>query len=166
MAIRNALGQVLIGAVLLTQFAHAACDSTQPSRTPTARYVIDSAKGEVYDRKTDLTWQRCSLGQKWKADVGCVGVVKQITWDEAMQSAANGWRMPDKDELSTLLAPTCKNPAINEEAFPDMDLGKLWYWSSSPGGDYLAWLANFADGNFTSYDRTDVGAVRLVRSSQ
>jgi Protein of unknown function (DUF1566) len=141
--------------------ASAACNSDQPSRTPSSRYLV---KGdEVYDKKTDLTWQHCSVGQHWKEGAGCVGVIKQMTWDEAKSQAQNGWRLPSKDELTTLLAPNCSKPAINEEIFPDLELDKLWYWTSSENGSFLAWLVNFADGNSNSYDRTDTGAVRLVR---
>lgn len=139
----------------------ASCDPSQPTRTPTARYVIQG--GVVYDRKTDLTWQRCSAGQQWDDEVGCVGVIEQMTWDEATGKAQEGWRVPTRDELATLVSPTCKQPSINEEAFPDMDLGKLWYWTSTTNDDYLAWLVNFADGQFANYDRSDVGALRLVR---
>jgi len=139
----------------------AECDSTQPNRTPTSRYVIEG--GVVYDRKTDLTWQRCSVGQRWDGDLGCVGVIEQMTWDEAKAKAADGWRVPTRDELATLVSPTCKQPSINEEVFIDMDLRKLWYWTSTTSDDYLAWLVNFADGQFANYDRSDVGAVRFVR---
>lgn len=155
---------IVAAALTVATSAYALCDGSQPTRTPTARYVIKN--GEVYDKKTDLTWQLCSVGQRWKEGAGCVGVIKQIAWDEAMAAATEGWRVPSKDELSTLISPTCKNPAINEEVFADMDLGKLWYWTSSKSGDFLAWLGNFADGTFTNYDRTDVGAVRLVRGGQ
>ncbi len=141
--------------------ASAACDPSQSNRTPDARY---QAKGDViYDTKTDLTWQRCSVGQHWKEGAGCVGVIKQMSWDEAKAQAQNGWRLPSKDELTTLLAPNCNKPSINEKAFPDMELDKLWYWTSSENGAFLAWLVNFADGNSNSYDRTDTGSVRLVR---
>jgi len=142
--------------------ALAVCDATQPSRTPTSRYEIRG--GEVYDAKTDLTWQRCSLGQQWKEAAGCVGLVRELTRDEASGLAPEGWRLPTRDELATLISPTCTNPAINEEAFPDLDLGKLWYWTSSDNGEYLAWLANFADGRLTSYEQSDIAAARFVRS--
>lgn len=153
-----------MSALLPTLAARAACDANETDRTPISRYEIRS--GEVYDRKTDLTWQRCSVGQRWLDGTGCVGIIQQITWEEAVGQAATGWRLPSRDELATLISPTCKNPAINEESFPDMDLGKLWYWSSTESGEYLAWLINFADGRFTSYDRTDVAAVRVVRSGK
>lgn len=142
--------------------AGAVCDAAQPTRTPSSRYVV---KNEiVYDKKTDLTWQRCSMGQRWQAGIGCVGVIEQMTWDEAQSRSAGDWRLPSRDELATLISPTCKQPAINEESFPDMDLGKLWYWTSTVGSEYFAWLVNFADGQFANYDRSDMGALRLVRT--
>ena len=152
---------VVLAALQAASPVWAACDSGQPTRTPTSRYAAKA--GEVYDKKTDLTWQRCSVGQRWKEGAGCVGVIKQMTWDEAKAQATGGWRLPSKDELTTLLSPTCKHPAINEEVFPDMELDKLWYWTSSENGSFLAWLVDFADGNTNSYDRTDTGSVRLVR---
>jgi Protein of unknown function (DUF1566) len=141
--------------------ARASCDADKPNRTPAARYVLNA--GEAYDRKTDLTWQRCSIGQHWKDGTGCVGVIKQVTWDEATAQASKGWRMPNKDELLTLISPSCHKPAINEEVFPDMELDKLWYWTSSDNGPFLAWLVDFADGQSNSFDRTDLGTLRLVR---
>lgn len=147
--------------VAVIGLAWASCDTAQPSRTPDTRYDVKADM--VYDKKSDLTWQRCSIGQHWKEGVGCVGVIKQMTWDEAKAQAQNGWRLPSKDELTTLLAPNCNKPAINEQAFPDMELDKLWYWTSSENGSFLAWLVNFADGNSNSFDRTDTGSARLVR---
>jgi hypothetical protein len=144
--------------------AFAECDTSQPNRTPTARYVVED--GVVYDRKTDLSWQRCSVGQRWEENLGCVGVVEQMTWDEANTKASDGWRVPTRDELATLVSPTCKRPSINEEVFVDMDLRKLWYWTSSTSDEYLAWLVNFADGQFANYDRSDVGALRFVRTGK
>ena len=145
-------------------FVVAECDSTQPNRTPTVRYAIEGAV--VYDKKTDLSWQRCSVGQRWENDVGCVGVIEHMTWDEAQAKAVDGWRVPTRDELATLISPTCKQPSINEEVFVDMDMRKLWYWTSSTNDEYLAWLINFADGQFSNLDRSDVGAVRLVRTGR
>ena len=155
---------VLVSALFAAVPAFASCDSSQPDRTPISRYEVRA--GEVYDKKTDLTWQRCSVGQRWKDGTGCVGVIKQMTWDEAKGQAGSGWRLPSKDELTTLIAPTCKKPAINEEAFPDLELDKLWYWTSSANGSFLVWLVDFADGNSSSFDSTDAGSVRLVRGGE
>ncbi|HEY4368947.1 MAG TPA: DUF1566 domain-containing protein [Steroidobacteraceae bacterium] len=151
---------LLVSTLVLAIAAGAACDSSQPTQTPTSRYVVKG--GEVYDSKTDLTWQRCSFGQQWKADNGCVGVIRQMTWSDAIAKASGHWRLPTKDELSTLISPTCKDPAINEAAFPDMELLKLWYWTSSENGA-TAWYVAFGGGTVRSGGPTDLDSVRLVR---
>lgn len=147
--------------VLIPAMTSAACDPQQSSSTPTSRYVING--GEVFDKLTHLTWQRCSVGQHWKQELGCVGVIRQITWKEAMSQAHDGWRLPTVDELKGLIAANCSNPAINEEVFPDMELYKLWYWSSTDTGSSV-WYVAFGSGSVHNADRTDLNAVRLVRA--
>jgi len=142
--------------------ASAGCDSQQSSSTPGSRYEIKG--GEVYDKVTRLTWQRCSVGQHWRQELGCVGVIRQMTWQEAMGQAADGWRLPTVDELKTLIASNCSSPAINEEVFPDMELYKLWYWTSTDTGSSV-WYVAFGAGSVHNADRTDLNAVRLVRSA-
>jgi hypothetical protein len=146
----------LLAAMLEAPGAYAVCEISQHD----VRYVIDG--GEVYDRTTDLTWQRCSVGQRWQGDDGCVGVIKQMTWKDAMGHAREKWHVPTKDELSTLVAPACNNPAIDDAAFPDMELNKLWYWSSSEDGA-SAWYLAFGGGSARTSGRMDLKALRLVR---
>ena len=59
------------------------------------------AQGDrVYDRKTDLTWQRCSLGQRWDAAATrCLGEPLRLGFAEALQRQQDGWRVPTLDEL-------------------------------------------------------------------
>ena len=158
-----ACAAALASGVLLEQSAFGSCDASRPSQTLTSRYEIHG--GEVYDRDTNLTWQRCSVGQHWKEDLGCVGVIRQMGWNDAMSQAAGGWRLPTIDELKTLIAPTCANPAINEEAFPDMELDKLWYWTSTDTGSSV-WYVAFGTGSVHNANRTDMSAVRLMRSGK
>jgi hypothetical protein len=141
----------------------ASCDAKQPTPTPSSRYEIHGA--EVYDRKTNLTWRRCSFGQHWKDGLGCVGVIRQITWQEAMNQARGIWRLPTVAELKTLIASNCTNPAINEAAFPDMELDKLWYWTSTDTGSSV-WYVAFGTGSVHNADRTDMNALRLVRNGR
>jgi hypothetical protein len=141
------------------------CDASQPTQTPTTRYVL---RGEVvYDQKTDLTWKRCSVGQDWVENSGCVGVPVLLTWDQALAGPKTGWRLPTQDELLTLASPTCKFPSVNEEAFPNMDPETLWYWSSTPNGESAVWGVNFREGRSSSADNTLAsGAIRLVHSGR
>lgn len=141
----------------------AACDAASSSTTTGSRYDIQG--GVVSDRLTHLTWQRCSVGQHWNEVLGCVGVIRQMSWQDAMNQAVGGWRLPTVDELKTLIAPGCSNPAINEQVFPDMELYKLWYWTSTDTGSSV-WYVAFGTGTVHNANRTDLNAVRLVRSGQ
>ena len=128
--------------------------------------------GSVYDKKTDLTWARCSVGQQWKEETGCAGSVKTFTFDEAQQQGGSGWRIPTKDELATLVdrarVDSKQKPTIDEVAFPNMDLGNLGYWTSTPAGTTGGWDVYFLDGSVNGYYgyRSNTLAVRLVRSGQ
>ena len=142
--------------------ARATCDKSQPDRTPTSRYVITGAT--VYDKKTDLTWQRCSVGQKWKDGIGCVGIVQTLKSDESMGQATGNWRIPTENELYSLLALNCKNFSINEAVFPDT--GVNYYWSSTADGSYT-YMLEFRNGNANFFTTAlSAGSLRLVRTGQ
>jgi|ERR1700679_202674 Protein of unknown function (DUF1566) len=123
------------------------------------RFTVDGA--EAHDTVTNLTWQRCSVGQHWTR-TGCVGVVRQMSWTEAMHQGRNGWRLPTKDELLTLVAPAARDPAIDEQVFPDMEINKLWYWSGTEYGS-SAWYVAFGSGSAHTAILIDTYAVRLVK---
>jgi hypothetical protein len=152
---------VAFGAIALSQ-AHAAslCYSSDP---PPARYQIQDS--DVIDTQTGLTWRRCSVGQRWTDSLGCVGVVQQLTWNEARKHEKNGWRLPDKAELSSLVELTCGLPAIDERAFPDIELTKLWYWTNTRE-DALVWYVAFGGGSQRQASPTTWNAVRLVRKTR
>ena len=137
-----------------------------PAANP--RYVIQG--DTVYDKKTDLTWQRCSVGQKWKDGIGCAGIVQTMTFDQAQRQGGSIWRVPTKDELPTLIDHTRvdnhQKPTIDEVAFPDMDESKLGYWTSTPYDASVGWGVVFDDGVVHGGNRSGTGAVRLVRGGQ
>jgi Flp pilus assembly protein TadD len=141
---------------------------TTPNCAECPDYVIQG--DTVYDEKSDLTWARCSLGQDWKEGVGCVGVVKTYTFDEAQKQGNGRWRIPEKGELATLIdrlrLDNKQRPAIDEEAFPNMDKSHLWYWSSTPNGPWGGWYLDLVDGYVNDLNRGAALAVRLVRGGQ
>ncbi|MDP1985063.1 MAG: DUF1566 domain-containing protein [Sulfuritalea sp.] len=134
-----------------------------------SQYVIQGES--VYDKRADLTWARCTVGQRWKERVGCEGIVRVFTFDQAQQQGANGWRVPSKKELVTLIdrkkANSHRKPTIDNVAFPDMDESILRYWTSTPDGASGGWDVSFLDGtiNYLS-NRSDTYPVRLVRNGQ
>jgi hypothetical protein len=142
--------------------AWADCAPRKPVHPATNSYVLKG--GTATDNRHHLIWQRCSVGQTWKAGEGCTGQVKTFSWQDATQLADDGWRLPTKDEIASLVASACRNPAINAEVFPGMDPEVLIYWTRSQDGPSRAWYINFADGSFRSYGGSIlVGAVRLVK---
>jgi hypothetical protein len=151
-----------------------ACGVQAAQDAPAANphYLIQA--DTVYDKKTDLTWQRCSVGQRWTEGTGCVGVIKTFTFEDAQRQGNEMWRVPTKNELGTLIDQKRKTqgqpPTIDVDAFPGMDLKKLVYWTSTTDkadGVSLAWDVNFLVGDSKYYDfRSFTNAVRLVHSGQ
>ncbi len=89
-----------------------------PAAWADSRYVIRG--DEVYDSQTKLTWARCSVGQEWKNE-HCVGNIVYFNFDTAQKQASDGWRVPTRDELVSLIDPNLKKfPVVDTAAFPDM----------------------------------------------
>ena len=150
---------VAVGFFAGLPLAHAACNDTSPD----ARFIVNG--GEVYDSKTDLTWQRCSVGQTWSQDM-CAGTVESMTWDKAVKQKKGAWRLPTRDELLTLVEMPCGISKANRTIFPNMsDLASM-YWSATAEEKGLAWLVGVSNaGTFNGY-RNSANAVRLVRSGK
>lgn len=153
------------------------------------RYRVNT-DGTVTDIQTNLTWQRCSVGQTWTGKA-CAGETAYFKWDEAMWLAQDGWRLPIVDELETLVfcnsgqrrvyarpngrfvaetSGMCEGrytkPTINQQAFPNTPVG--FFWSSSPyaGEANVAWGVVFDDGDVSGNGKDGYGQVRLVRAGQ
>ncbi|EGS7961597.1 DUF1566 domain-containing protein [Vibrio cholerae] len=140
--------------------------------TPSSDFS-DNGDGTVTHNKTGLMWQRCSLGQSWEGDY-CSGVANTYSWLQALQHAekntfagVSDWRLPNKNELASIIEYRCWSPAINGQQFPNTRDG--WYWSSSPYADnrFYAWFVNFGNGSVGSFSKVHGrNNVRLVRAGQ
>lgn len=91
----------------------------------------------------------------------------RMPWDVATQYAASlgdGWRLPTRVELLTLLDDTRFDPACS--VFPDTP--PEFFWSSSPYvyNRDLAWVVDFAVGNVYGNYTGHESAVRLVRDAR
>jgi hypothetical protein len=167
--VRSFLGGVLVVLVIAASLVarsgivRAECDPAKADEPIASRFEV---QGETaYDRRTDLTWMRCSYGQAWKEESGCTGEVKLLDWESAMRLRLPGdaaWRLPRKDELESIVATNCKRPAIDETVFPDTP--SIQYWTGTPTGPSYAWVVFFRTGISTwNFLRTTPFAVRLVR---
>ena len=136
-----------------------------------SRYTVHN-NGTVTDSYTDLMWQVCSQGQSWiSASVAtCNGSTTTHTWQQALQVADLSsfasypdWRLPNIEELRSIVAFDRFDPSINLDIFPSSSTSS--YWSSSPyaydGTKSL--FIYFDDGDDGSGGRTVKRRVRLVR---
>ncbi|MCA0201643.1 MAG: DUF1566 domain-containing protein [Proteobacteria bacterium] len=132
-------------------------------RPPTARYEL---RGETaLDKKTRLEWQRCALGQTWSEAKGCEGEVVGLTWEEARSLETDGWRVPTRFELMSLISSSC-TPALNSIVFPGMEEPFLVYWTTSKSGRKV-WMVNFRTGTVRTYiGKGLLAPVRLVRGGR
>jgi hypothetical protein len=152
--------------VATSSIVRAECDPAKPIEPFASRFEV---RGDtVYDRSTDLTWTRCSYGQQWTEDVGCSGSVKLLDWHSAMglhlQRDAD-WRLPQRDELQSIVASNCKKPAINDMVFPGTP--SIQYWTSTASGPSYAWVVFFRTGMPTwNFLKTTPFAVRMVRTGR
>lgn len=148
------------------------CRNDIASTAPDSRFT-DRGDGTVSDSATGLMWKQCAEGL---SGVGCAsGTVTTLNWEEALQRAADAvfagytdWRLPNKNELESLVERRCYSPAINARFFPNTPLSSGWVWSSSPYAPYPndAWEVSFDDGK-VYWDRNDFRSrVRLVRGGE
>lgn len=84
---------------------------------------IDNGDGTVTDYATGLTWQQRDDG-------------KQRTWQDAIDycerlslGGHSDWRLPNKDELASLVDKNRRNLTIDTTLFPDTK--ESYYWSST-----------------------------------
>ena len=138
------------------------------------RYMLNG-NGTVTDVATGLIWQRCSLGQVWDTSVRtCTGEnADRHSWDEALQQSDSNtfadkddWRLPNVEELRSIVAYDRHSPAINSSVFPSTS---GLYWSSSPyaSSSYSAsWAIDFNTGGDSYYHRDWELHVLLVRSAE
>ena len=146
--------------------ARAECDPAKPTEPVASRFELHG--DTVYDNRTGLTWMRCSYGQQW-TDVGsCSGSAELMNWDSAMVLHLQGptaWRLPERDELQSIVDHGCKRPAIDETVFPATP--SIQYWTSTPSGPSYAWIIYFRTGMPTwTFPKSTLFAVRLVHEGR
>lgn len=95
-----------------------------------SRYEVRET-GLVQDRLTQLTWRACSEGQVFQVDGSCAGAATLFTPSEvdafAKQLAQSQWfggslstaqwRLPNANELSSLVELGCTAPTLNDRVF-------------------------------------------------
>lgn len=160
-----------LSAAMLVLAAHsdaATCRDDVDASTPDQDFAVH-INGTVTHNTTGLMWMRCSLGQSWDGSI-CADTTNTYTWANALAAAEgfgfadySDWRLPNKNELASLVEQRCEIPAINSTIFPNTQ--SSLFWSSSPYADNsnYAWFVNFYYGGVSSNNKSGSYRVRLVR---
>lgn len=145
----------------------AACDDATDTR------FVSNGNGTVTDSRTGLMWQQCADGLSGAA-CATGSATSYASFGAALQRAtavnadATGagrsfgdWRVPNRNELASLVNRRCSAPTIARGAFPNTP--SLSLWTSSPMRGSLVWYVDFTDGSIGPGGVTGGRGLRLVR---
>jgi len=123
---------------------------------PNPRFAIYDS-GTPTDERDDLVLDK-EKGLIWVRNANLVG--KPLTWNEAINhcqglavSNFKGWRLPTKEELSSLIDPSQIAPAL-PKGHPFVNM-KYTYWTSTTHEDISgdAYYVHFAQGSVRAYTK-------------
>jgi len=109
----------------------------------------DLADDLVLDKQTGIIWAR---------DANLAG--KPMTWEDAITYCQNlqfcnvkGWRLPNKDEVSSLIDPSQNAPAL-PKGHPFVNMSYT-YWTRTTYEDFSAdaYYVHFAEGAVRAYTK-------------
>ncbi len=131
-----------------------------------------STEGVVTDSQTHLQWQDNYDDMK-----GYYGTIKLTDWQgaidycEALTLDGGGWRLPNLNELASLVDDTIYKPAISsvfDYTAYKYEVGRNVYWSSTTYANRTtsAWSVEFFSGGPDESRKTNDWFVRCVRAGK
>lgn len=179
---RKSLASLSWLTLLATGLASADCNSPSGlALTKPDSIYQDNMDGTVTDTETGLTWAKCALGRDWidnvaddSSDDECILSPHTISWQAALEAAQTAneasflgyddWRLPNVNELVSLVESACTNPQINVNLFPGTVAGGYWtssHCASPSNAD--AWNVFFKTDSVGCTDKVQANYVRFVR---
>jgi len=123
---------------------------------------IDNGNGTITDTGTGLMWQKATAPGTY-------------TWEQALTYCENltlpvggysDWRLPNRNELQSIVDYSRYNPAIDTTYFPGTVASDYWSSTTIAGNTYYAWYVFFYIGGVYDYNKTYGYYVRAVRGGQ
>jgi len=149
------------------------CLNNIPPTNPDSVYQIHGDGSTVTDTRTGLMWKRCSEGQTWDGST-CAGSASTYTWADALDHALtltdgghDDWRLPNRNELESLVEDCTYGPSINSDIFPGTPSSSFWSASPIAMDSVSAWAVYFGNGYSGSGSRSNFYLrIRAVRGGQ
>lgn len=147
------------------------CNNSIIATAPETHFTINK-DGTTIDNTTGLMWMRCSLGQEWNGKT-CSGTATSFSWAAGLRAAADSafagydnWRLPNKNELESIVESRCFAPAVNLTIFPATP--PAYFWSSSPYAPVsrASWSIDFGYGPVNASVKSGSIHIRLVRDTE
>lgn len=126
----------------------------------------DMGNGTIKDEFHSLTWQKCSAGQEGETCEKGYGTY--LKWKDAIKYCSElklvdkKWRLPNINELMSIIDYNLYKPAINLTGFPNTR--SLIYWTSTidANNSKKAWILFFNDGSSKTWNTETTNYVRCV----
>ncbi|AXR60503.1 DUF1566 domain-containing protein [Leptospira mayottensis] len=112
---------------------------------------VDNGNGTVTDQNTGLLWSQCSEGQ---GGVGCPGASLDLDWNAALNACnvlnlagRTNWRLPNANELLSIVDFNNNNPATNAVSFPNTPNSSYWTSTTYENNTFFAVVISFVTGS-------------------
>ncbi len=129
----------------------------------------DNGDGTVTDHVTGLRWQQCTAGL---SGAECEGDPSQPSWYQAQDYCDtltlgvgnfDDWRLPEINELQSIIDYGEYFPAINPAYFPGTPYNYYWSMTEDSGNTSQAWRIFSQDGFQATISKGMSGVTRCVR---
>lgn len=124
----------------------------------------------VIDLKNKIEWLTCPVGMRWN-NVTCIDNAKKFDLKDipkiiklANEQLNGSWRLPNRQELESLVCRSCKKIKIDLNIFPNTPPEPFWTGEKNYWQPKYNWIVNFYNGNsFGRFPSYKPNYVRLVR---
>jgi len=119
---------------------------------------FDNCDGTVTDLRTGLVWQKETSGPVMTLD-DAINDCEDLSF-----AGFDDWRLPNKNELMSLVNFDQESPAIDTTFFSDTYSDKYWTSTTFSGDEPGVWQVHFKNGQL-EYS-SDAAYLRAVRGGQ
>jgi hypothetical protein len=124
---------------------------------PAAAFVPGVISSLVAQPTVELEWSNTLLGGE-RVDYKAA--------EKAVAKLGDGWRLPTRRELESLLDLSRHEPAIDTDKYPDTKSSPYWTSSECAWNSEARWVVHFSLGFVAYYLQDSYACVRAVRASQ